>query len=149
MPIKLSTPIVKTFILENTDRKYGTGEDAPTTVTIRQATQAQHEYRQQLFATLERRYDDLAPERTTLVQTANVEELKRLETYLTLVDCNVTRDDGKKPLFLSKKGRDGLPELSMDRPSFDDAWGLLPPDVASEIHEKVVELNVMWGPRGG
>jgi len=149
MPIKLSAPITKVFTLEETDRTYGNEGEEPTTVTIRQATQAQHEHRQQLFATLERRFDDIRPEQTTLVQTANTEELKRLETRLTLIDCNIFKEDGKKPLFVFKKSRDGLQELDMEPREFDAAWGLLPPDVASEIHRKVIELNIMWGPRGG
>jgi hypothetical protein len=148
MPIKLSTPLIETFELEKTDLRYGNEEGTPTTVTIKQATQAQHEQRQQIFATLERRFDDFNPEVTTLVQKANTEELKRTEAYLTLVDCNITKSDGKSPLFISKKGKDGLPELDMTKSEFDIAWGLLPPDVANEIHEKVVELNIMWGPRG-
>lgn len=149
MPIKLNAPVVQTFTLEDTDRKYGGEGDTPTTVTIRQATQAQHEQRQQLFATLERKYNDLEPDQTSLVQTANTEELKRIEVRLTLIESNIVRDDGKKPLFVSKKGKDGLPELDMNFYEFDQSWGLLPPDVAREIHAKVVELNSMWGPRGG
>ena len=149
MPIKLDAPIVQTFILEESDKTYGIeAEDEPTEVVIRKATQGQHEERQQLFATLERRYNDLAPEQTSLVQTANTEELKRKEVSLTLVECNITRDDGK-PLFRTRKGKDGLPELDMTRQQFYEAWALLPPDVASEIHRKVLEVNVMWGPRGG
>lgn len=149
MPLKLNAPIVQTFILEKTDKKYGSKDEEPTTVTLRKATQGQHEHRQQLFATLERRFNDLAPEQTSLVQTANTEELKRLEARLTLVASNILRDDGKKPLFYSKKSKDGLAELDMSYSDFDSAWALLPPDVAAEIHEKVLELNPMWGPRGG
>lgn len=148
MPIQVSAPVIKTFVLEKADKKYGSEGD-PTTVTIKQATQGQHEHRQQIFATLERRYSNVRPELTTLVQTANMEELKRLETYLTLVDCNMTADNGKKAMFPSRKGRDGLPELAMDKAQFDEAWGKLPTDIASEIHEKVIELNVQWGFQGG
>lgn len=147
MPIKLSTPIVETFELTRTDKRYE-NEGQPTTVTIKQATQAQHEQRQQIFATLERRFDDFSPEITTLVQKANTEELKRTEAYLTLVGCNITKEDGKSPLFVFKKGKNGINELDMQEHEFNEAWGILPPDVANEIHEKVVELNIMWGPRG-
>lgn len=150
MPIKLkTTPLVQQFELVKTDLEYKPEDEKPTMVTIKQATQAQHEIRQQTFATLERRYNDLAPEETVLVQRANTEELKRLETWLTLVECNITREDGKTPLFPSKKGRDGIPELDMTRAQFDEVWGLLPPSVATEIHQKVLELNVMWSPQGG
>jgi hypothetical protein len=148
MPIKLSAPVIQIFTLEKTDARYGEEGASPTTVTVRQATQGQHEERQQIFATLERRYDDLAPEVVSLVQKANMEELKRREAYLTMVSCDITYEDGKKPLFPSRKGKDGLPVLDMTRSEFDVAWALLPPDVAAEIHEKIIELNIMWGPRG-
>lgn len=150
MPIKLkTTPLVERFELVNTDLKYSPEDEKPTMVAIKQATQAQHEIRQQTFATLERRYNDLAPEETVLVQRANTEELKRLETWLTLVGCNIAKEDDNTPLFPTKKGRDGIPELDMTRGEFDGVWGLLPPDVATEIHQKVLELNIMWSPRGG
>lgn len=148
MPIKISSPLVQTFILEETDRKYGC-EGEPTTVTIKQAAQHEHEQRQQTFATLERRFNDTDPEQTTLVQTANMEQLKRLETWLTLCECNIMDDDGTKPLFPSRKGENGLPRLAMNKGQFEIAWGKLPPDVAAEIHEKVTEMNIMWSGRGG
>lgn len=148
MSFKLAAPLVQTYKLEQTDARYGDKSDSPTTVTIKQATQLQHEHRQQIFATLERKYDDLAPDVTTLVQKANIEELKRIEVKLTMIECNITQADGKKPLFPSKKGKDGLPELDMTDDEFRNAWGLLPPDVATEIHDKVVQLNTMWGPLG-
>jgi len=147
MPINLSSPIVQVYELKETDAKYGDKESEPTTVTIRQATQAQHEYRQQIFATLERKINNLKPEQTTLIQRANSEELKRVQAYLTLVGCNITHENGD--LFKFKKGRDGLPELSMSKQAFDKAWGLLPPIVAAEIHLKVIDLNGIWGPMGG
>ena len=147
MPIKLSAPIFKTFELTEVDKRYA-NEGEPTRVIIKQATQAQHEQRQQLFATLERRYNDYEPDETTLVQTANIEELKRLETYLTLCESNIMNADGEA-MFPSKKDKEGIPYLSMTRSQFDKSWGLLPPDIADEIHDKVTELNVMWGAKGG
>lgn len=147
MAIKLSAPIFKIYELTELDKKYN-NEGDPTRIIIRQATQAQHEQRQQLFATLERRYNDLSPDETTLIQTANIEELKRLESYLTLCECNIMNADGES-LFPSKKDKDGISSLSMSRGQFDRAWGTLPTDIASEIHNKVIELNIMWGPQGG
>lgn len=147
MPIKLSAPIFKTFELTDMDKKYGS-DGEPTRVIIKQATQAQHEQRQQVFATLERRYNDLSPDETTLVQTANIEELKRLESYLTICECNMLNAEGEA-VFPSKKDKEGIPYLAMNRLQFDKAWGLLPPDIANELHDKVLELNIMWGARGG
>jgi hypothetical protein len=132
--------------LEKSDARYGI-EGESTTVLIRQAAQHEHEVRQQVFATLERRFNDLAPDEMTLVQTANMEELKRLETWLTLCEANIM-DDAGKPLFPSKKTDKDHSRLAMTKQQFEEAWGKLPPDVADEIHNKVLEVNIMWGSKG-
>jgi len=36
----------------------------------------------------------------------------------------------------------------MTEAEFAEAWGRLPPEVAAEIHEKVIAINPMWGPGG-
>jgi len=37
----------------------------------------------------------------------------------------------------------------MNNNEFAEAWGLLPGDIALEIHEKVLEVNPLWdGPLG-
>ncbi len=143
MPLKLTSPIFKTFALDKTDDKYKVEDDASTTVTIKQATQNEHERRQDLFSVLERKYKELVPDEITLVQRISFEELKRLETYLTMVECNIKGQDGKD-LFPSKKAKGKDPVLAMKRGQFDEAWGALPPDVAREIHAKVLEVNLMW-----
>jgi hypothetical protein len=146
MPITLSAPIYKDFVLERTDERYGNDGES-TTVTIKQASQLEHERRQNLFSTLERKFSELKPEEVTLVQNIPMEELKRLETWLTLCDCNILDPDGKA-LFPSKQ-KSGAPSLSMTKTQFGKAWGSLPPDVAEEIHEKVLEVNFMWRGRSG
>lgn len=147
MPIKLIAPMQKTFILEEADKRYGV-EGEPTMVLIKQATQREHELRQEIFATLERRYSDLSPDEMTLIQTANLETLKRTEVWLTLCDSNLMNENGDKPLFQSRKSKDGQIVLAMTKAQFEEAWGLLPPDVADEIHQKVLEINKMWSASG-
>lgn len=147
MPIKLIAPIYKTMTLERSDERYG-NDGEPTQVTIRQATQAQHELRQDQFSKLERKFSDINPDEVTVVQNIPMEVLKRLETYLTLVECNITDVDGKD-MFPSTKDGSGNPKLKMSKAQFDTAWGLLPPDVAEEIHEKVLEVNIVWSGRRG
>lgn len=147
MPLKLIAPIYKTMSLDRSDARYG-NDGEPTIVTIRQAAQHEHERRQQQFSTLERRYSDLSPEEVTLVQNIPMEEIKRLEVYLTLCECNIL-DDEDKPLFPSKKDKNGLPQLVMTKHAFDMAWGKLPPDIAEEIHDKVLEVNIVWSGRRG
>lgn len=147
MPIKLIAPLVKTFVLERSDARYGNDGEA-TEVTIRQASQLEHERRQNKFSTLERKYSDLSPDEVTVVQNIPMEELKRLETYLTLCECNIVDEDGK-PLFPSVKSKSGPPHLSMTKSQFDTAWGKLPPDVAEEIHDKVLDVNFIWSGKRG
>ena len=146
MPLKLTAPVFKVFTLDKSDARHN-NEGEASMVLIRQAAQHEHEVRQQVFATLERRFNDLAPDEMTLVQTANMEELKRLETWLTLCESNIMDEHGK-PLFPSRKTDKDHPRLAMSKQQFEESWGLLPPDVAEEIHDKVLEVNIMWGSKG-
>lgn len=142
MPLKLTAPLYKTFTLDKADEKYGSMDD-PTIVKVKQASQKQHEERQSLFATLEQRWNQLEPDEVALVQTISMEEVKKLEVYLSLVESNFEDENGA-PLFPSREGKDGVPELAMSKPMFVTAWGKLLPDVAREIHQKVLEVNPLW-----
>lgn len=140
MPLKLAAPLYKTYRLEETDKKYG-DDGEPTTIMVKQATQKEHEERMQLFSILKREYEEGKPETMTLVQVLSMEELKRLEVRLTLVACNILDEKGNA-LFQFRAG--DHPRLDMTPTQFNAAWGMLPPDVANEIHQKVLEVNVMW-----
>lgn len=142
MPLKLIVPEQKTYILEQTDAKYG-NDGEPTTVTVRQATQAQHRERQDLFATLERKFRDEAPGEVSLVQTLSFEALKELEVWLCLVECNLLDEDGKALLFPSRQ-TNGRSELALSKRQFIQNWGKLFPDIAAEIHAKVLDINPIW-----
>jgi hypothetical protein len=141
MPIKLIAPQYETFVLERSDDLYD-NKDEPTTVTVKQAAQGEHEQRQSLFAKLEQRWNQLSPDEVSLVQTISMEEVKKLEVYLTLADSNIVGFDDK-PLFPSKT-KDGNPSLAMSKTQFANAWAKLLPETAQEIHEKVLELNPLW-----
>ncbi len=141
MPIKLSSPIYKTFELVRSDAKYG-NEGEPTIVTVRQASQAQHRLRQDFFATLERRFSNSEPDEVSLIQTLSMEELKELEVWLCLCECNIA-DENERLLFPSRMENDH-PRLAMKREEFHSSWGKLFPDIANEIHEKVLEVNPLW-----
>lgn len=146
MPLQLAAPVYKTFELEETDKTYEV--DEATTVTIKQAAQYEHERRQQLFSTLERKFKELEPDEIILVQTLSTEELKRLEVWLTLVECNILDAEGEL-LFPSKENKDGHPRLAMNNAAFVRAWGMLQPDVADEVHDKVLEVNLLWAGTAG
>jgi hypothetical protein len=148
MPIKLLSPIYKTFELTRADLKYG-NEGETTTVTIKQARQHEHQRRQDLFKRLERQWntaDD--PNDIHLVQEVSMVEVYREEARMTMVECNIMGPDDKI-LFTSRSGKEGHPELAMSKQQFDEAWGQLFPDIAEEIVEKIHDVNLLWGgPQG-
>lgn len=139
MPLKLITPIEKEFTLDRSDRLYGT-DGEPTKVTIRQATQAHNEKRAIVYSEITQEYNREEGMRSK--QRFSVEELKRIEVFLTLVGCNIVGQDGKS--LFRFRNVDGKQSLDMTDREFAVAWGELPPDVASEIHEKVWEVNLTW-----
>ena len=148
MPLKLAAPTEETFELERSDALYGT-DGEPTRVTIRQATQAQNEKRSRVFSELQRVFkaqqEDEEGNSFTLRSNWTNEELKRTEAFLTMVDCNLL-DEDDKPLFRFKKRKgDDKQYLDMSTHEFSEAWGRLPPIIANEIHEKVLEVNLTWG----
>jgi len=133
MPLKLTSPIEKDFVLEKSDAEFCEKGDPSTTVTIRQATQGQHERRNAVINTFNREYDGL---NITVSQNFSPEDLYRLEVELTLTSCNIS-DVDEKPLFTFRNG-------AVEPASFRKGWAKLPPLIASEIHEKVLEVNPLW-----
>ena len=134
MALKLSAPIEKDFTLDKTDEAFGT---EGTRVRVRQATQAQHERRASLFATLIREYPEGETNNVRFVQRFSLPELIRIEAYLTLISSNI-EDENSRPLFYE----------GMNETQFSRSWGRLPPAVAIEIHDKVLEVNPDWRPEG-
>lgn len=147
MPIQLQPPVYETYVLSEIDEKYGvTGES--TTVTIRQATQAQAEQRQKFLWKQERKIASDEPGEIRIIQDITEAELMKLEVWLSLVECNIV-DEAGKDLFPSKRNAQGNPHLTLTENQFSNAWGQLPEDVAKAIHDRVLELNIMWaGPEG-
>lgn len=149
MPIKLIAPVEEEFILTKTDEAYGEEGGEPTRVTIRQATQSQNERRFKVFEKLTQQLsDDLGSEAIIqTIQRINLHELRRIEVNLTMIGCNLMDEDGT-PLFAFKKFGDRQ-YLDMSDEEFRKAWGKLPPDIAYEISDKVLEVNKLWrGPMG-
>lgn len=143
MPVKLTTPLVKDFALERTDLAYPSDGD-PTKITVRQATQAENERRSLIHSEVTQIINSSSAlkEELQLRQQWSIEELKRMEVYLTLVGCNILDEDGND-LFRFKTVN-GRQEIGMNENEFKRAWGKLPPDIAQEIHEKVLEVNKTW-----
>jgi hypothetical protein len=147
MGFRLSPPVIETFTLDETDQRYGLAQGS-TTVTLRQATQSQHERRQDLFSQLTSKMPSTGSiETIELIRRLNDPELARTEIYLTIIDCNIEDEDGKS-LFKFSKDKSGNSWLDMNEVDFRKAFGKLPIEVAEEIHTKVLEVNKDWGPLG-
>jgi len=144
MPIRLDVPLEKEYVLEKSDKVFQVAASESTKVTIRQATQGEHERRASLFSQVIREMarDSSQEDVVRLIQRFSFEELKRIEVQLTMRSCNIIGPDGK---LLFKYNSDGR----LDEHKFREAWDSLPPSVADEIHECVLELNVDWQPQLG
>jgi len=132
MPVRLLPATKSTYRLEKSDVEYKT--DTPTIIEVRLATQGAVEARNELFAEFKREYEG---SKVTVSQRLSFDDVRRKEVFLTLAACNIEAEDGK-PLFTFSN------ERLDDEGKFKNAWNQLPPMVASEIHEKVLESNVVW-----
>lgn len=143
MPIRLDVPLEKDYFLEESDKTFGV-EGEPTRITIRQATQGEHEERAALFSQVVREMarDSSQEDVVRLIQRFSFEELKRIEVKLTMKACNIVGPDGKLLFKFNSDGR-------MADHAFKEAWNSLPPSVANEIHDKVLDLNIDWRPSLG
>jgi len=144
MPIKLDVPIEKDFILEKSDKLYDVAKGEPTRITVRQATQRDHERRAALFSQIIREVarDTADGDTVRWIQRFSFEELKRIEVMLTLKSCNISGANDKLLFNFSSDGK-------ISEEKFRQAWDVLPPAVATEIHDCVLEVNVDWQPQLG
>jgi len=138
MPIRLISPIKKEFHLEKSDKEFDT-TDGSTMVTIRQATQGDFELVRDLTSELQREYSE---GKIRYNQRISFDDIRRKQVFTTLCGSNITDETGKKSLF---KFEDGSLK---DEKLFTLAWSKLPPIVAQEIHEKVLEMNPLWNEDG-
>lgn len=143
MPARVSIPETKEFRLELLDERQGIPTEEATMVTIRQATVRENALRSKLFSEYIRELPGVDGNRERVIFRLPLYDLITEETRLTLVGCNITTNDGAKPLFRCKNGPMG-PYLDMSKVEFGDAWGMLDDDTAAEIHSKVLEVNPHW-----
>ena len=142
MSLKISSPIIEDFYLVESEKLFGDGSESPAKISIRQATQGANERRSRVFAEISRVIENEQEFGSTSVQIRqrwSMEELKRVEVFLTLAGCDIEGADGG-PLFRFNAKN----SLAMSENEFNRAWSLLPPVVANEIHEKVLSVNYVW-----
>lgn len=140
MPLILSEPLVQEFPLEKTDKLYPNEKDSkPTMIGVRKASNGDVETRNDLFAKFKRTF--ATDGSFSIEQEVTMDDVRRREVFLTLTSCNITLDNGK-PLFEFENGR-----LKSEK-KFEEAWAMLPPEAADEIHELVIKVNKHWGSEG-
>lgn len=127
-------PIEKVFKIST--EEYGDGM-----ITIRQARVGDNIRRQDLVSEASLVINDefLGQE---IKQKINQAELKRFDIFLTLAGSDIEEKDENDnvigPYFQFKNGR------LVDAVAFNQAYGLLPIEVADAIYEKVLEVNPQW-----
>ena len=131
MPVNITPPIDKEFILEKSDKELGNSGD-PTIVKVIQAREGQRIARQQLWEKFDRTYEVAGD--ITVSQEVNPAIVRRLEVFLTLTGCNITTGDKQEALF----------KFPLKEAEFNTAWASLQPVIADEIHDKVMEMNPQW-----
>ena len=136
MPINLEPPVEKEFILEKSDKAMG-NEGEPTRIKIVQAREGAHIERMELWKKFERRFQlegDI-----TISQEVSPAIVRRKEVFLTLVSCNITTGPEQTPLF----------KFPLKENEFNKAWANLPPVLADEMHDNVLEVNLDWAIASG
>jgi hypothetical protein len=136
MPLKLSPAIKKSYRLEKSDEEFKA--ETPTMIEVRTASQGQVEARNELWSEYIR---EIEGPKTIIHQRLSFDDVRRKEVFLTLVSCNI-EDESGKPLFTFSNDR------LTDETTFKKAWDQLYPSIANEIHEKVLESNVIWQKMG-
>ncbi len=137
MPKKVALPVDQICQLTKWDP---TGE---TNVTIRQANQGIVD-RLENFRTAANEYqwDDKAQGKTTMKTNRGSAEVRRLQVRETMVASNLPGPDDQPMFktFIYKNDSDIL--------AWEKAWDALPPELAAEIFEKVLDVNPQWKPQG-
>jgi hypothetical protein len=123
MPLRIPTVVEKTFFLRAADPALG------TTVTFRQATNADVENIEALFPSPIQKNDGSVtyPQGALVTIAAN-------KVFRSIVESNMEDENGK-PVFWR----------GMNQSDFFKNWGKLPPAWADEIYAKCLHLNPQWG----
>lgn len=139
MAFKLVPPLAESYELTESDKKFENVGD-PTVITVRQATKADDENRNRLFALWTRTISK--DESVTVTSPVTGDDIVRKQVFLTLASCNITNESGTE-LFRFKSDR-----LDMTETEFAKEWGKLPLFLTEEIAKCVAKANPQWGPEG-
>jgi len=132
MPLKLQPATKTSYRLDKSDEEFKS--ETPTMIEVHLATQGAVEARNELWSEYIREVEGA---KTIIHQRLSFDDIRRKEVFLTLASCNIEDENGK---LLFTFQNDHL----VDEVSFKKAWDQLYPFIANEIHEKILECNVVW-----
>lgn len=142
MPKKIGTPLEKKFRLDRWDK------EGDTEIMLRQAKQGAFEFVSSVKIGTSQVYADPRLGRVEVKTPANRAEVIRRMAEATMIGCNILGEDDQ-PLFRFKQDTaTGRHSLDMTSGDFFVAWSKLDPEIVDEMHEKILEINPMWGPEG-
>ena len=78
-----------------------------------------------------------------MLQKTSLATVRRERVWQTLVSSSLAEDKTGRLLFPSAQ-LDGRRFLNMETKVFAVAWGGLPPELAEEIYEAVLQVNPQW-----
>lgn len=140
MGLTIELPLEKTFTI-------GEGAEA-FSITVKQATYGDHAQRDVLMSEVTRVFNDAEQGQVQVKTNWSLPDLIRKEAFLALVDCDIRLkgpDGVEAPLF-QFRSTGGRRELAMTESAFNRAFNMLPLSVAQSIRERIVEVNMNWGP---
>lgn len=127
--------------------------DEKVSVSVRQATNSEQEYIAKEFSNREERIYSADTDDVKIVYNYNILELRRIQAYLTLTDCNIQVPDAAEPNNQDKAQPlmrfatlNGKRQVSMTKDEFAIAWGKLPQVWADAISRAIFQVNPQWNP---
>jgi hypothetical protein len=146
MPISIVKPDSTKYFLDKSDAFFSIEKDEERTfVEIRKATMREVAHRSELFSEFVQEFNRKDPGVERQIFRLPMHKLYAIEVYETLAACNIMSDDDT--LFHFRTDRSGRRVLDMTEREFLEAWGLLEPMVAEEIHDCVIKENPQWSQR--
>jgi len=130
MPYSLATTLPQEFFLVGEGKEYR--------LEIRRATTGMLEERNKLMHS--GTWIDIGGSDEKYSFDLSVKEIRMLEAFLTLADCDICEDDGS-PLFRFENEA-----ISMTYEEFQLAWARLPGEYQDGIVSCVCAVNLLWVP---
>lgn len=130
-------PIYQTYQLE--------WEEETAPITVFQADEGANRRRSELFSSSDRIFDQDDRDAVIVRTTYNAREVKRMEAYQTLGECELFRENGTPYFKTRDTGTGARVRFGMSEREFNEAWDALPSPITDQLSTFVRTLNSTWG----